>query len=186
MSWFSQYFKIVIAVVINLPNSITLHPHSIQCKIFVSLVVQTFCWWMKAVYFVGYYFHICDLIRKICRKKNIAKNFNNKCDSTSLLWLYTPISTVETKIWACSWVLNVAEISTFVKRIWYLSNHSSYWNGYISQTASVIQILTALRGTVKIIGPRWCQNHDYAQSEAEGIVIVLTSPRAYNFNCKGL
>ena len=44
-----------------------------------------------------------------------------------------------------------------------------------------IQILTALRGTVKIIGPRWCQNHDYARSEAEGIVMVLTSPRAYNF-----
>ena len=32
----------------------------------------------------------------------------------------------------------------------------------------------------KIIGPRWCQNHDYARSEAEGIVMVLTSPRAYN------
>ena len=43
-----------------------------------------------------------------------------------------------------------------------------------------IQILTALRGTVKIIGPRWCQNHDYARGEAEGIVMVLTSPRAYN------
>ena len=28
-----------------------------------------------------------------------------------------------------------------------------------------------MRGTVKIIGPRWCQNHDYARSEAEGIVI---------------
>ena len=26
-----------------------------------------------------------------------------------------------------------------------------------------IQILTAFRGTVKIIGPRWCQNHDYAR-----------------------
>ena len=40
-----------------------------------------------------------------------------------------------------------------------------------------IQILTALRGTVKIIGPRWCQNHDYAWSVAEGcIVMVLTSP----------
>ena len=35
------------------------------------------------------------------------------------------------------------------------------------------QILTALRGTVKITGPRWCQNHDYAQSKAEGIVIIL-------------
>ena len=46
---------------------------------------------------------------------------------------------------------------------------------------SSIQILTALRGTVKVIRPRWCQNHDYAQSEAEGIVMVLTSPRAYNF-----
>ena len=45
------------------------------------------------------------------------------------------------------------------------------------------KILTALRGTVKIIGPRWCQNHDYAWSEAECIVMVLTSPRAYNFNC---
>ena len=45
----------------------------------------------------------------------------------------------------------------------------------------IIQISTALRGTVKIIGPRWCQNHDYARSEAEGIVMVLTSPRAYNF-----
>ena len=44
-----------------------------------------------------------------------------------------------------------------------------------------IQILTALRGTVKIIGPKWCQNHNYARSEAEGIVMVLTSPRAYNF-----
>ena len=43
-----------------------------------------------------------------------------------------------------------------------------------------IQILTALRGTVKIIGPRWCQNHDYARSKVEGIVMVLTSPRAYN------
>ena len=38
-----------------------------------------------------------------------------------------------------------------------------------------------MRGTVKIIGPRWCQNHDYAQSEAEGIVMVMTSPRTYNF-----
>ena len=46
-----------------------------------------------------------------------------------------------------------------------------------------IQILTALRGRVKIIGPRWCQNHDYARSEAEGIVMVLTSLRAYNLNC---
>ena len=45
----------------------------------------------------------------------------------------------------------------------------------------VIQILTALRGTVKIIRPRWCQNHDYARSKAEGIVMVLTSPRTYNF-----
>ena len=44
-----------------------------------------------------------------------------------------------------------------------------------------MQILTALRGTVKIIDPRWCQNHDYARSEAEGIVMDLTSPRAYNF-----
>ena len=35
----------------------------------------------------------------------------------------------------------------------------------------------------KIIGPRWCQNHDYALSFALGIVMVLTSPRAYNFNC---
>ena len=43
--------------------------------------------------------------------------------------------------------------------------------------------MTALRGTVEIIGPRWCQNHDYARSEAEGIVLVLTSPRAYNLNC---
>ena len=34
----------------------------------------------------------------------------------------------------------------------------------------------------KIIGPRWCQNHDYALSFASGIVMV-TSPRAYNFNC---
>ena len=44
-----------------------------------------------------------------------------------------------------------------------------------------IQILTPSRGTIKIIGPRWCQNHDYARREAEGIVMVLTSPRAYNF-----
>ena len=35
----------------------------------------------------------------------------------------------------------------------------------------------------KIIGPRWCQNHDYALSFASGIVMVLASPRAYNFNC---
>ena len=35
----------------------------------------------------------------------------------------------------------------------------------------------------KFIGPRWCQNHDYALSFASGIVMVLTSPRAYNFNC---
>ena len=47
--------------------------------------------------------------------------------------------------------------------------------------ANSIQILTALKGTVNIIGPRWCQNHDYARSEALGIVMVLTSPRAYNF-----
>ena len=32
----------------------------------------------------------------------------------------------------------------------------------------------------KIIGPRWCQNHDYTL--ASGIVMVLTSPQAYNFN----
>ena len=37
--------------------------------------------------------------------------------------------------------------------------------------------------SVKIICPRWCQNHDYAHSFASGIVMVLTSPRAYNFNC---
>ena len=36
---------------------------------------------------------------------------------------------------------------------------------------------------LKIIGPWWCQNHDYALSFASGIVMVLTSPRAYNFNC---
>ena len=35
---------------------------------------------------------------------------------------------------------------------------------------------------LKIIGPWWCQNHDYALSWASGIVMVLTSPRAYNFN----
>ena len=35
----------------------------------------------------------------------------------------------------------------------------------------------------KIIGPRWCQNHDYALSFASGIVMDLTSPRAYDFNC---
>ena len=35
----------------------------------------------------------------------------------------------------------------------------------------------------KIIGPWWCQNHDYALSFTSGIVMVLTSPRAYNFNC---
>ena len=34
----------------------------------------------------------------------------------------------------------------------------------------------------KILGPRWCQNHDYALSFASGIVMVLTSPRACNFN----
>ena len=56
-----------------------------------------------------------------------------------------------------------------------------FWYWYLFQSCYIIQILTALRGTVKIIGPRWCQNHDYAQSEAEGIVMVLTSPRAYNF-----
>ena len=33
---------------------------------------------------------------------------------------------------------------------------------------------------LKIIGPRWCQNHDYALSFASGIVMVLTSPRVYN------
>ena len=36
---------------------------------------------------------------------------------------------------------------------------------------------------LKIIGPWWCQNHDYTLSFASGIVMVLTSPRAYNFNC---
>ena len=36
-----------------------------------------------------------------------------------------------------------------------------------------IQILTALRGTVKIIDLRWCQNQDYARSEAEGIAMVF-------------
>ena len=35
----------------------------------------------------------------------------------------------------------------------------------------------------KIIGPRWCQNHDHALSFTSGIVMVLTSPQAYNFNC---
>ena len=35
----------------------------------------------------------------------------------------------------------------------------------------------------KIIGPRWCQNHDYTLSFTSGIVMVLTPPRAYNFNC---
>ena len=29
----------------------------------------------------------------------------------------------------------------------------------------------------------WCQNHDYALNFASGIVMVLTSPRAYKFNC---
>ena len=38
-----------------------------------------------------------------------------------------------------------------------------------------------MKGTDEIIGRRWCQNHDHAQSKAEGIVMVLTSPRAYNF-----
>ena len=33
------------------------------------------------------------------------------------------------------------------------------------------------------MGPRWCQNYDYAQSETEGIVMVLTSSRAHNLNC---
>ena len=36
---------------------------------------------------------------------------------------------------------------------------------------------------LKNIGPRWCQNHDFARSIAEGIVMVWTSLRAYNFNC---
>ena len=46
------------------------------------------------------------------------------------------------------------------------------------------QILTAFySGHSLIIGPWWCQNHDYALSFASGIVMVLTSPRAYNFNC---
>ena len=40
-----------------------------------------------------------------------------------------------------------------------------------------------IRDTVKMIGPRWCQNHDYALSFASGIVMVLTSPWAYNFHC---
>ena len=33
----------------------------------------------------------------------------------------------------------------------------------------------------KIIGPRWCQNHDYALSFTSGIVMLLASPWAYNF-----
>ena len=35
----------------------------------------------------------------------------------------------------------------------------------------------------KIIGPWWCQNHDYAVSFTSGIVMVLTSPWVNNFNC---
>ena len=45
-----------------------------------------------------------------------------------------------------------------------------------------MKILAAMRGTVKILGPRWCQNHEYARNEAESIVMVLTLPRAYNLN----
>ena len=33
----------------------------------------------------------------------------------------------------------------------------------------------------KIIGPRWCQNHDHALIFALGVVMVLTLPWAYNF-----
>ena len=33
-------------------------------------------------------------------------------------------------------------------------------------------MLTAMRGTVKIKGPRWSQNHDYAPSEAESIAMI--------------
>ena len=62
--------------------------------------------------------------------------------------------------------------------LWCAASHKCTFS---HSTKYIIQILTALRGTVKIIGPRWCQNHDYARSEAEGIVMVLTSPRAYNF-----
>ena len=60
-----------------------------------------------------------------------------------------------------------------------LSNLSFFVIRYIKQ------ILTAFYSghSLKIIGPRWCQNHEYALSFASGIVMVLTSPRAYNFKC---
>ena len=50
--------------------------------------------------------------------------------------------------------------------------------GAESTQVSSIRILTTLRRTVKIIGPLLCQNHDCAQSKAESIVMVMTSPRA--------
>ena len=59
--------------------------------------------------------------------------------------------------------------------------HQSGTFDSFNQYVNSIQILTDLRSTVKIIGPRWCQNHDYPWSEAEGIGMVLTLPRAYNF-----
>ena len=52
---------------------------------------------------------------------------------------------------------------------------------WVAVMVNIIQILTAMRGTVKIIGPRWCQNHDNAWREAEGKVMVLISPRVYHF-----
>ena len=46
-----------------------------------------------------------------------------------------------------------------------------------------MQKMTDMRGTVNITGPRLCQNHDYARSKTEGIVLSSTPPGAYNFNC---
>ena len=37
---------------------------------------------------------------------------------------------------------------------------------------NTMEILATMRGTVKtIIGPRWCQNHDYARSEVPFIMV---------------
>ena len=42
-------------------------------KIFMSLVVQTFHWWMKSIYFASFYFRVFSSIREIRENKNLAK-----------------------------------------------------------------------------------------------------------------